>query len=65
MSPRSVIGIPDDVWGEAVHAIVVPKEGTHRPPSYHCARTKVDRGLQGPKSVEIAPNHCRSRALKY
>ncbi len=50
----AVIGIPDDTWGEAVHAVVVPKEGatvTGEEITEH-ARTSI-AGYKVPKSVEI------------
>jgi long-chain acyl-CoA synthetase len=50
----AVIGIPDERWGEAVHAIVVPKQG-HAIDSGaivgHC-RTLI-AGYKCPRSVEI------------
>ncbi len=50
----AVIGIPDDTWGEAVHAIVVPQAG-HAPTAEeiieHARRTIA--GYKLPKSVEL------------
>lgn len=50
----AVIGIPSDQWGEAVHAIVIPKEGaavTEAELIAHC-RERIG-GYKCPKSVEI------------
>ena len=50
----AVIGIPDDTWGEAVHAIVVPKSGQKIEPDAliaHC-RTLI-AGYKCPRSVEV------------
>ena len=43
----AVIGIPHDVWGEAVHAVVVLREGTRSPRRAHRPRPAVDRRVQG------------------
>ncbi len=50
----AVIGIPDEQWGEAVHAIVIPKPGAERDAQGiidHC-RSKI-AGYKCPKSVEF------------
>jgi long-chain acyl-CoA synthetase len=50
----AVIGIPHDTWGEAVHAIVVPREGstvTEEEIRAH-ARDQI-AGYKVPKTVEI------------
>ncbi len=50
----AVIGIPDDQWGEAVHAVVVAKAGTPPTPEElisHC-KTRI-AGYKCPKSVEL------------
>jgi long-chain acyl-CoA synthetase len=50
----SVIGIPDAKWGEAVHAIVVPRNGATLTPDAvqsHC-RTLI-AGYKCPRSVEL------------
>jgi long-chain acyl-CoA synthetase len=50
----AVIGIPHQVWGEAVHAIVVPKPGMN--PGAEEIRAHVRQSIAGykvPKSVEF------------
>ncbi|HVC54447.1 MAG TPA: long-chain fatty acid--CoA ligase [Stellaceae bacterium] len=50
----AVIGIPDERWGEAVHAVVVPDSGRMLTPEQivsHC-RTLI-AGYKCPRSVEI------------
>jgi acyl-CoA synthetase (AMP-forming)/AMP-acid ligase II len=49
----AVFGVPDERWGEAVHAVVVPRDGGVEPDELiaHC-RTKI-AGYKVPKVVEI------------
>ena len=50
----AVIGIPDDVWGEAVHAIVVPREGAEVTDAEIISHTReAIAGYKVPKSVEF------------
>jgi len=50
----AVIAVPDEKWGEAVHAIVVPKDGQQLAPEdviAHC-RTLI-AGYKCPRTVEL------------
>jgi long-chain acyl-CoA synthetase len=50
----AVIGIPDEKWGEAVHAVIVPRAGSHLTTEAviaHC-RTQI-AGYKCPRSVEF------------
>jgi long-chain acyl-CoA synthetase len=50
----AVIGVPDDVWGEAVKAIVVLKPGAHATEADIIAAAKIHlASYQKPKSVEF------------
>jgi long-chain acyl-CoA synthetase len=50
----AVIGIPDETWGEAVHAVVVPQTGTHPTAEQIIAHARMSiAGFKVPKSVEI------------
>jgi long-chain acyl-CoA synthetase len=50
----AVIGIPHDTWGEAVHAIVVCKDGETTTEAEIIAHTRESiAGYKVPKSVEI------------
>lgn len=50
----AVIGIPDEQWGEKVHAVIIPREGktiTEAELLEHCR--KLIAGYKCPRSVEI------------
>lgn len=55
----AVIGIPDERWGESVHAIVVPKEGAEAPRKRallaHCREHLAD--FKVPNSLDIRPEN--------
>ena len=51
----AVIGIPHEVWGEQVHAIVVPKPGATPPTEelHRSTRASSIAGYKVPKSIEF------------
>ena len=54
VSEVAVIGIPDDKWGETVHAVVVPKPGRTLTPEQVIAHSRTQiAGYKCPRSVEI------------
>jgi len=49
-----VIGIPHDTWGEALHAVVVPREGQSPDPEAiiaHCR--ELIAGYKCPRSIDV------------
>ncbi|MDH3680033.1 MAG: long-chain fatty acid--CoA ligase [Acidimicrobiia bacterium] len=50
----AVFGIPDEKWGEVVHAVVVPRAGTEVTPDDIIAHTRESiAGYKVPRSVEL------------
>ena len=60
----AVIGIPHDLWGEAVHAIVVPKPGveSHRGRDHRAGRSRRSPATRCRSRSSSAPIRSRSRA---
>lgn len=61
----AVIGVPHDVWGEAVKAVVVLREGEHLSEESVLAHCKAKLGgVKAPKSVEFWPEIPKTAAGK-
>ena len=49
-----MIGVPDDQWGERVHAVVVPRDGaTPRPRVVQAHCRDLIAGYKCPRSIEF------------
>ena len=68
VSEVAVIGVPDETWGEAVKACVVPKPGTTVDPDDIIAFTRERlAGFKVPKTVEVIdamPRNPRGKILR-
>ncbi|QYJ08150.1 fatty acid--CoA ligase [Qipengyuania flava] len=61
----AVIGVPDDTWGEAVKACVVPKPGSEVDPNDIIAFTRERlAGFKVPKTVDVIPEMPRNASGK-
>jgi fatty-acyl-CoA synthase len=64
----AVIGVPDELWGEAVKAIIVPKQGasTDEASVIAWARERIG-GFKVPKSVDfvqVLPRNATGKVLR-
>lgn len=68
VAEAAVIGVPDETWGEAVHAVVVPRAGREIDPDALIAWTREGlAGFKCPKSVERSealPRNAAGKVLK-
>lgn len=68
ISDSSVIGVPDDVWGEAVHAVIVYSSGVTIPHATLAAACRLKlAGYKVPKSFEVRdvlPRNANGKVLK-
>ena len=58
----AVFGVPDERWGEAVHAVVVPRARRRPRPSCWPTAGRRSPATRCPSGSSCAPSRCRSRA---
>ena len=68
IADASVVGVPDDVWGEAAHAVIVYTNGVSVPPEELTAACRLKlAGFKVPKSFEMReelPRNANGKVLK-
>jgi fatty-acyl-CoA synthase len=49
----AVVGVPDDKWGEAVTAVIVPRDGARPDAEELISLVKAKKGLHAPKHIQF------------